>query len=307
MKSVGRKKINFLAALRWLGTFLSAALFLWLIARQNWSVVLESSRSVAWWAIVVALALYILSSMFNTLRWCLLLWAQDVEISYARALQIVWAGNFTSNFLPSTIGGDGFRMLAVYPYARRKTLAVGSVALDRIINMAAMVCLVPLPLWFFGGMFGSLVSQMGIILPAPLNRLFEKYLPKISNAYQIWAARPLAFVYAFIAAWPSNLFFTLAVFVIARQLNLPVSFAQALAVQTVTYFVSLLPISVNGYGLRELTYTALYTALGVSTEQASTLALLTRFLNVAVTLPGALWISKIAALPQTEFENDLDS
>jgi hypothetical protein len=52
-----------------------------------------------------------------------------------------------------------------------------------------------------------------------------------------------------------------------------------------------LPISVNGYGLREVAYTTLYSALGASVEQASTLALVTRFLTVLATIPGAIWLS----------------
>jgi uncharacterized membrane protein YbhN (UPF0104 family) len=70
-----------------------------------------------------------------------------------------------------------------------------------------------------------------------------------------------------------------------------VTFWQVMAVQTVTYFVSQLP-SINGYGFREGAYTTLYTALGATLEQASTLALVTRFISVIATVPGALWLSK---------------
>ena len=61
--------------------------------------------------------------------------------------------------------------------------------------------------------------------------------------------------------------------------------------QTVAYFLSVLPISVNGYGLREAVFTTLYSALGASLEQASTLALVTRFIIIVSTIPGAFWLS----------------
>ena len=82
-----------------------------------------------------------------------------------------------------------------------------------------------------------------------------------------------------------------ATYLIARQLGMNVTYWQVISVQTVTYFLSLLPISVNGYGLREVAYTTLYAALGSTLEQASTLALVTRFLIVLTTLPGAIWLS----------------
>lgn len=282
--------------IRWIGTLLSLGLFTWLIARLDWNVVWAQLRGVAWWAILLASASYLLSQAFNTLRWCALLWAHEVKITFWQAFRITWSGIFASNFLPSTIGGDGLRMAAVYPYARRKTVAVGSVALDRVINMAAMTCLLPLPLAVFGGGVGQ-----NAIFPY---LLAEKYFPKIAAALREWAGRPQAFLWAFLAAWPSNLTAMFSTWLIARQLGMDVTFWQVAAVQTVTYFLAVLPISVNGYGVREVSYTALFTTLGASLEQASALAVITRFLIVLVTIPGALWVSSIAA---NLVEKDLQS
>lgn len=282
--------------IRWIGTLLSLGLFAWLIARLDWNVVWAQLRGVAWWAILLASASYLLSQAFNTLRWCALLWAHEVKITFWQAFRITWSGIFASNFLPSTIGGDGLRMAAVYPYARRKTVAVGSVALDRVINMAAMTCLLPLPLAVFGGGVGQ-----NAIFPY---LLAEKYFPKIAAALREWAGRPQAFLWAFLAAWPSNLTAMFSTWLIARQLGMDVTFWQVAAVQTVTYFLAVLPISVNGYGVREVSYTALFTTLGASLEQASALAVITRFLIVLVTIPGALWVSSIAA---NLVEKDLQS
>jgi uncharacterized membrane protein YbhN (UPF0104 family) len=277
--------------IRWGGTLLSTLLFIWLISRQQWDVVFEKATGVAWWAVAATIGLYIVSYGFNTLRWCILLWSQNVQVSYFRSFQIAWAGNFASNFLPSTIGGDGFRMLAIYPSTGSKTLAIGSVALDRVINMAAMACLLPLPLMIFGTKLTSLVA---IIIPAPIQKLVERYFPKIAAAFRTWATRPMAFVGAFLAAWPSNLTPMLATYVIARQLGIQVSYMDVVAVQTVAYFLSVLPISVNGYGLREMVYTTLYASLGATIEQASALALLSRLLMVMATLPGGLWLTNAA-------------
>lgn len=307
-------------AIRLAGTLVSTALFIWLISRQKWDVVLDKAAGIAIWAVVLTFVFYLLGYSFNTLRWCILLWTQGVKISFWRAYSLTWAGNFASNFLPSTIGGDGFRMLAIYPYTGRKTLAIGSVALDRIINMAAMACLIPAPLMIFGSTLMSLRASLfpasGAIsrlidlfpvkgdchaaidqrlamtfLPIGSQKLFEKYFPKVVSAFRLWAAKPWAFVYAFLAACPSNLIPMAATYLLARQLGMNVTYWQVIGVQTVTYFLSVLPISVNGYGLREVAYTTLYTALGSTLEQASTLALVTRFLTVLSTVPGAIWLT----------------
>lgn len=286
---------------RWIGTLLSLGLFAWLILRLDWNLVWTQLRGVDWWAILLASASYLLSQAFNTLRWCILLWAHDVNITFWQAFRITWSGIFASNFLPSTIGGDGLRMAAVYPYIRRKTVAVGSVALDRVINMAAMTCLVPLPLALFGAKLNALLA---LALPFSPRALAEKYFPKIAAALREWAGRPMAFAWGFLAAWPSNLTPMFSTWLVARGLGMDVSFWQVMAVQTVAYFLSVLPISVNGYGVREVTYATLFVALGASLEQASALAVITRFLIVLVTIPGALWVSTIAA---SMVEKDLQS
>ena len=183
-------------------------------------------------------------------------------------------------------------MMGILRYTDRKSIGIGSVALDRIINVIAMTCLVPVPFIIFGGsLLSGLVRPAALFLPEGLRKLFERFFPKIAEAFKGWASRPSAFVYAFLAAWPSNLLPMLSTYLIAHQLGMDVSFGQVIAVQTVTYFVSQLP-SINGYGLREGTYTALYTALGASLEQASTLALVTRLISVLATVPGALWLSR---------------
>lgn len=286
---------------RWIGTLLSLGLFLWLVARLDWSVVGTQLAGLPLWAVLLAILSYLLSQAFNTLRWCALLWAHDVKITFWQAFRITWSGIFASNFLPSTIGGDGLRMAAVYPYAKSKTVAVGSVALDRVINMAAMTCLVPLPIFMFGSKLNALLA---LAVPFSPRALAEKYFPKIVAAAREWANRPQAFVWAFLAAWPSNLTPMFSTWLIARGLGMDVSFWQVAAVQTVAYFLSVLPISVNGYGVREVTYSTLFVALGASLEQASALAVITRFLIVLVTIPGAIWVSTIAA---NVVEKDLQS
>lgn len=289
---------------RWIrpvGSLLSLGLFAWLIVRLDWSAVWVQLSAISWWSISLAVGFYLLSQAFNTLRWCALLWAHNVNITFWQALRITWSGIFASNFLPSTIGGDGLRMAAVYPYAKRKTVAVGSVALDRLINMAAMTCLVPLPLIMFGSKWNALLT---LTLPFRPRALAEKYFPKIAAALREWRGRPQAFLWAFLIAWPSNLTAMFSTWLIARQLGMDVTFWQVAAVQTVTYFLAVLPISVNGYGVREVTYATLFAALGASLEQASALAVITRFLIVLVTIPGALWVSTIAA---SIVENDLQN
>jgi hypothetical protein len=66
-----------------------------------------------------------------------------------------------------------------------------------------------------------------------------------------------------------------------------------MGITAMTYLITLLPISINGYGLRELAITFFYMRLGASAEQATIFALLSRFLLMAATIPGVLWLGNL--------------
>jgi uncharacterized membrane protein YbhN (UPF0104 family) len=93
-----------------------------------------------------------------------------------------------------------------------------------------------------------------------------------------------------VVSWISIFVIFVAIWLVAIGLGIPVALYQVMGVTAITYLITLLPISVNGYGLRELAIVAIYTMLGATVEQATSLALITRLLMMIQTLPGALWI-----------------
>jgi uncharacterized membrane protein YbhN (UPF0104 family) len=102
-------------------------------------------------------------------------------------------------------------------------------------------------------------------------------------------------ILAFCTSWLSIFVVFIAIWLVARGLGIPVALYQVMGVTGITYLLTLLPISVNGYGVREVAITTLYLPLGASLEQAATLALITRFLSMLETLPGALWLSQVVS------------
>ncbi len=283
-------KSKTLAYFRWGGSILSLGLFIWLISRQNWTVVLHKTAGIGAWLPAAAIGLQLASTLLNVARWYVYLRAVEVRISYWRATRLAWAAYFASNFLPSTIGGDTIRMLAMLVYTGNKAIAFGSVVLDRVTNMAAMACLLPVSGTVVG--FGSATASAIGAIPGGLRRFFDGFLSEVREAVHTWVGHPWSFALAFFVAWPSNLIPMLTTYLVARQLGIEVTYWQVIGVQTLTYFISLLPISISGYGVREVAYTALYVSLGASIEQASTLALMTRFFMMVATLPGALWMGE---------------
>lgn len=281
-------------ALRWGGTLIGSALFVWLLTQIDFVRVWELLRNVPPLIVIVCVLLFFIGQMFNALRWYSLLIAQEVPIRYADALKIVLVGAFASNFLPSTIGGDSVRLAAAFRHSSRKTVVIGSVVLDRLINMSAMFSMLPAAWIVFGAQALSLfqfkpAAGFSIVLP----ELFQKLIEKLRGAYRVWCLHPWMYLRAYLIAWVSILAVILSTWLFALALAMPVTFTQVMAVTVLNYFVTVLPLSFNGMGVREYLYTTLYTQLGATLEQAVTLALLTRLLMTSATLPGAVWISEM--------------
>ena len=141
--------------LRWGGTLFSSALFAWLLLQQDWQALWHTLSTVKIWVAGAAFGLYFAGIVANAARWYLLMSVQTSQISFAQSLKVVLSGNFASNFLPSTVGGDTVRMVTT---SRSVGWAIGftSVVVDRLINVFAMMTLLPFS-WFTFKAAGILV------------------------------------------------------------------------------------------------------------------------------------------------------
>jgi len=265
-------------------------------------------RQVRIWIFPLAFGLYFLGVLFNALRWYMLLHAQQIEINFAEILKIVLVGNFASNFLPSTIGGDSVRMLSAARFAGWG-LSVASVVMDRVLNMIVMLTLMPISLGVMQAA-GALqvwqparaLAMSGVALPALVEKIRGLALRWLKQAYEavmVWRNRPGTVLLAFLSSWAARMVVFFGVWVLGVELGITVTYLQVVAIGTLTYVLSLLPISVNGLGLREVSMSAMYISLGANIEQALTLVAITRFILMLETLPGALWVSQMLTQAKT--------
>jgi glycosyltransferase 2 family protein len=297
-KSMNRKRME--KGIRIGGTILSSVLFIYLLYTQNWVVTWHELQQVPPWLWPLSLALVICGMLLNALRWYSLLRVQQVQISFIETTKIVFSGAFASNFLPSTIGGDAYRMVALLRYTPDKVLSVTSVVVDRGMNVLAMLTMLPFVVYTFGSTF-NLVHLQGSrtdgMQALPLIAGVLTFLTRLKDRFfqtaGVWLKKPASLLVAFFISWWSIFVVYLGVWLIALSLGIPVQLYQVMGVSAAAYLITMLPISVNGYGLREFTVTALYMQLGATLEQASTLALIMRFFSLVETLPGALWLTQI--------------
>lgn len=290
-------------AIRWIGLVLSSGLFVWLLARQDWQSLRRYLLSIPLWVLPLLLLLYYAGMMINALRWYILLRAQHLNISFLKIVKIVFAGAFASNFLPSTIGGDAVRVIGLQQLIGNWAISTASIVVDRMLNVLAMVASSPLSILTFGSGLFHLFDSSHTTAPLSLaawsilgqnwQKKWDRVWQPVKSALSLWWNQPFYLGVAFIAAWFSVFVVFVAVWWLARLLGIQVALYQVIGVNVLTYLLTLIPISFNGYGVREFAMVSLYLKLGATVEQASMLALITRSFMLLETLPGVLWLSQI--------------
>jgi uncharacterized membrane protein YbhN (UPF0104 family) len=282
------------AWVRLLGMLLSLGFLIWLLARQDWQRLLAALRLMPIWMLGLAFALYLVGQFANAARWLILLRAQEVPVRYGQAVRLVFAGAFASNFLPSTIGGDALRLVGLTRLIANPGMAAASIVLDRFMNVLSYVTVLPVAAWTLTGVAEQDFVLGGVLMgwSSRVGAWLSIRWQELRRALQLWQRKKSALLGAFGVSWFSIFVIFCALWILARGLGMNVAFYQVMGINVLTYLLTLLPITFNGLGVREVTIVTLYVQLGATSEQALALAVISRLMLMAETLPGAFWVSE---------------
>ncbi len=258
----------------------------------------------SFWQLAFAFCLMFGSRLAVTLRWHVLLRSADVLLPFSQTFRLTFSGLFASNVLPTTIGGDVFRLAgAVQARLDAATIAASLIA-DRLIGMAGMAMALPFGLtgwleWRSGLLWARPLSLAGLMprLANPLYRLIGRGLRFLNDMLQtlkIWQKRRRALLASLGWTWLHMLCLFGSLAVLLDGLGEPMAFWKIGGLWSLVYFVTLIPISINGYGLQELSLTVIFSSGGGLSQQAGlSVALLIRLLTMLASLPGALFVPSI--------------
>jgi glycosyltransferase 2 family protein len=268
---------------------------LWSVARQ---------ASPLWLA--AALLLYLAMVLASAFRWDVLLRAQHVRLPFAYLTQSFLVATFFNNFLPSNIGGDVVRITDTAKAAGSKTLATTVILIDRGIGLLGLALMAatgatlmqrmavgpvgPRVLWAGFGL-GAIVATPALLMPESVARLLQplrvfhaqwvdERINKLTYALTRFKETPAALAICFAGAVAVQAILVLFYSAIARSMHIPIGFAELAVIVPVSFIVQMVPLSVNGFGVREATFGFYFTALGLPLESA----LLVSFVGAALIL-----------------------
>lgn len=285
----------------------SSALLIYLFSRVGGMEVVRNIVLISPVSFVAASALYIVTSYLSALRWRLFL---PYPLGMRWIFSTYMIGAFFNVCLPSTIGGDAAKVFYLNKKlaARRQemgyddkldypAISVASVFMDRYIGLAALLCVGMAAtiaanhmladtsvLWMTPLIFVAFVTGSILFFRFRLGsriRFVKNMYDYFSPYFGEWHVLARAFLYSVVL----QVIVVLSIYIIAKGMSLDISFLQLLVFVPLISLISLVPISISGFGLREGAYVFLLATAGVRPDMAMTLSIV-HFLSVAI---ASLW------------------
>ena len=283
----------------WIRVLITGAVIAFLAGKVNWPSLAHRFASAHPLWLTAALTVTLGSILLCGTRFYFVLRLQRISLSYFRTIHLTVVGFFFNLFLIGSTGGDAIRLFYLLRwFPHQKARATLSILLDRVFGVAALFGLALLflpgatdrlradptfaPLasalpWL--GPLGALLLFLGFIIPGFLPNLpLPQKLP--GRAVLLDLLRGLRdtmhggwnTVAVILVSIGVHLLSFAGATLLARALDLPITYSLAGLILVLIFSASALPISVSGHGVREGVMIFLFLHLGLGTDPESAIA-----------------------------------
>ncbi|PKO14133.1 hypothetical protein CVU37_14950 [candidate division BRC1 bacterium HGW-BRC1-1] len=283
---------------------------------------LMARTHIGWLA--AAFALLIAGQALSIWKWKLLLRGAGSHVGFWLLVRASFIGLFYNNFLPGSVGGDVAKLMLVQAHTAGRARAAASIFMQRNTGVAGLLLLglpvalihpvrlsfFPMPFlalnnmatWFAVAAAGYVAINALMLSRRTYARLW-KYLarpeggsPRLRHRLAEKVQRLHASLLLFRATLKSALVLSVVTqlldcviaYCVGLGLGIELPFTFYLVCVPLITLAQLIPITLNGLGLREALYLLLMGSAGVSPEAATGLSLLTFGLGFMLSLTGGL-------------------
>lgn len=274
--------------LRALGSLTLLGLLAW---RLDWGQVGEAFAHLNWALWLAAAALFVGAQVVSTVRWQLLARVLGFQGSFGRYLAYYFIGTFFNLLLPTSVGGDVVRAFYLARHeghapGRRGVEAFLSVFADRVNGVLVLVvlaclgtlaCPVPLPAWMNLAAWGiGAAALLGLASFPVLSRFAgrSERLGRLVEGGWTYLRHGRALFWATLLSVVVQVANVVVVWWVGLAMGLPVPGSYYVVMVPLVTLLTLLPISLNGMGLREAGTVLFLAPLGLSTAEGVTLSFL---------------------------------
>jgi len=300
-------KKSLLLALKIIVTLFLSILILY---QADWQAITQGLRRTSLPGLAMVLLAMTICVSISAWKWQLLLRIHGATYGFVKLHKWYFIAMFFNNFLPTSIGGDGYRVYRTLDNKRSRTAAVLAVFVERLSGILTLL----LVGWFaaitgsvlHGGLLSQTYVQLGVvgliitgaIILILFNRRFWqrllnwKRLPKLLRTLTEhlvdYRKQPGLSTAVIGVSLLFHLFTISWVWLLMKLAGEPLAWYDVAVISALLSVVAVVPLSINGIGVIEGSLIYLAGQFGMSYDTALLVALLQRVLLIPISIAGGL-------------------
>jgi uncharacterized protein (TIRG00374 family) len=298
--------------------FSAALLAFILISKTSVRDILHVLKTVDIGWLLVSFSLHALGLLISAYRWQILAKAQGDEVPLLFLAKSYLVGTFFNNFLPTRYGGDVVRIWDGSRYSRSLLKSSAIVIVERLTGIVVLFLFAlaaslfrlemarQIPVIWVSLIIGlvGLAAVVFFLLPPfglLLKRIPEKgFMGKARNKLSLfrdtillYEQRKKPFLIAILWAVLLQLNVILYYFLIGRALHLQIDFLDYFIFIPIVLLIQTIPVTINGLGLREGSYIAIFKYYGILPQTAFSFSLIEVAFGIIIgVIGGAIYVAR---------------
>lgn len=254
--------------------------------------------------ILVAFAAQMASTFLAAYRWRLIMKELQFSEKVSFYVQSYFKGTFFNQVLPGSIGGDATRMIDLVRKGYDKKDAFYGIFVDRVVGLVGLLVLNLIanllfadtfPTWLFNlinlitlGGIGGFILMMNLDKFTFLARLKGlDLLHRLGLRMQKLYASRLLLIRHIAISLVVHLFTVIAIYFLALSVDVFVGFEIFLIAVPPVFLLTIVPISLAGWGVREGAMVGILMLVGIAQAKILAISILYGILLIITALPGA--------------------
>jgi glycosyltransferase 2 family protein len=277
----------------------SGLLICWIVQTSNLGDIFAAVRMADKVLLIQAFSLNFVGLYISVYRWQVLLKAVGVNAVFSLLLKSYLVGIFFNNVLPSTIGGDAVRAYDSWRVGSDKAAAVAVIIVDRLVGLLALMAFAlgallvskrqTVDLAFLSLSMLTGVAAMGLFtwiifvacqristlvpkLRFTFLRRLQRFLDAMVDIFLSFHGRKAALARASALSLLLQANVVIHYYLFAKALNFSVPVYVFFLIIPLAIFVMMIPVSINGIGVRETAFVFFFAPFDVSKSEAIALA-----------------------------------
>jgi uncharacterized protein (TIRG00374 family) len=257
------------------------------------------------WLLLPALLLQIASFLLAAFRWHMIMRALQFDAGLPFFVRSYLKGTFFNQALPTSIGGDALRVLEAGRLGRGKRESFYGVFIDRIIGLVGLLVLNlaavsyhPLllqvrpeihyvivgiaVLGILGMVVLAFLGKLHLLSRNRITRLLFDLSNRVRTVYHNFASVSEQLVLSVLI----HLLAMLAIFLVGLSVGLDYSLFVYLVIVPPVILLTIIPISLAGWGVREGAMIGLFTLIGAQRATVLSMSVLYGLLLIVASMPG---------------------